>query len=208
LNTFGDNEVVNEFKKTLPELKKCKAILIDLRINGGGDSEIGFSILKYLVDKPVPTFKLKTRENISIYKAWGKWDRNEYLKYITGNAWYDINPDTIYPAEENRLNVPIVTLIGNTGSAAEDFLVSMNSIENVVLVGKTTAGCTGTPYIFDLPVGGMAFVTTSIQMYPDGRKQREGVKPDIEIKPTIKDIIEDKDPVLEKGIEILTDKIN
>ena len=55
--------------------------------------------------------------------------------------------------------------------------------------------------------GGCAMITTTIQMVPDGRKYRDGIKPDIEVYPTVQDIIENKDPVLKKGIEILNDKI-
>ena len=207
LNTFNDNEVPDEFKKTLPELQKCKGLIIDLSRNGGGDSEIGFSILKYLIDKPLPTFRFKTRENISVYKAWGNWGRREYFKYNTGDAWYEIDPDTIYPAEENRLSVPVVILTGNTGSAAEDFLVTIYKQENVTLVGKTTAGCTGTPFVFDLPGGGMALITTTKEISVDGYDTRNGIKPDIEVYKTVQDIIDNKDPVLGKGIEILTEKI-
>ena len=101
----------------------------------------------------------------------------------------------------------MVVLTGNTGSAAEDFLVAIDCIERVTFVGKTTAGCTGTPFMFDLPGGGIAMITTTVQMYPDGRKNRDGVKPDIEVQPTVQDIIDNKDPVLEKAVEILNDKI-
>lgn len=55
--------------------------------------------------------------------------------------------------------------------------------------------------------GGMAMVTTTVQMYADGRKNRDGVRPDIEIHPTVRDIIKDRDPVLEKAIEILNEKL-
>ena len=65
------------------------------------------------------------------------------------------------------------------------FLAATDPIDRVIIVGKTT-----------------------IQMYPDGRKHREGIKPDIEIEQTIEDVIQNKDPVLEKGIEILAAEIN
>lgn len=203
LNTFYDNNVVTGFENKLPELLRCKGLIIDLRKNGGGDADIGYSILKYLIDKPLITFKLKTRETKSIYKAWGKWGNEKYLNYTLGNAWYDFNPDTIYPAREKRLNVPIVILTGNTGSAAEDFLVTIDKVENVTFIGKTTAGCTGTPYIFDLPGGGIAIITTSKEITLDGYDTKNGVKPDIEVQQTILDIINENDPVLKKGIEVL-----
>ena len=179
LNTFYEDNVVTEFETKLPELLRCKSLIIDLRKNGGGNVDIGYSILKYLIDKPLLTFKLETRESKSIYKAWGTWGNEKYLKYTHGNAWYEFNPDTVYPAKKNRLNVPIVILTGNTGSAAEDFLVTIEKAENVTLIGKTTAGCTGTPYIFDLPGGGIGLITTSKEITIDGYDTRNGVRPDI-----------------------------
>ena len=221
LNTFADPGIINDFKEKLPELYKSRGIIIDLRTNGGGNSDIGYEILKYFTDKPILTFSYKTRENRAVYKAWGRWtselsdedikniseERKEYLNHYNNTAFYKCNPDTVYPGTIKKIVVPFVVLTGNTGSAAEDFLVACDSIEKAVFVGKTTAGCTGTPYFFDLPGGGFATVTTTIQMYPDGRKQRNGIKPDIEVYPTIQDIIENKDSVLEKGIEILNDEI-
>ena len=165
-----------------------------------------FFLLRRVSEKSKNTIRaaaVKTRENISAYKAWANWGRKEYLKYSTGNAWYDINPDTIYPAEENRINVPIVILTGNTGSAAEDFLATIYKQENVTLVGKTTAGCTGTPFVFDLPGGGMALITTTKEISIDGYDTINGIKPDIEVFKTVQDIIDGNDPVLEKAIEIL-----
>lgn len=221
LNTFNNKRILKDFKEKLSELQKCKGLIIDLRNNGGGDSEIGYEILKHFIEKPIPTYTWKTRENVSLYKAWGRWtselppdalkeisgERKEYLKHYKGTAFRNGASDTIYSSKDNKIIVPMAVLTGNTASAAEDFLVAIDSIERAVFVGKTTAGCTGTPFMFDLPGGGMAMVTTTIQMYPNGRKNRNGINPDIEVELTVQDIIENKDPVLEKGISILNEKI-
>lgn len=221
LNTFNDRKIVSDFKDKIPELQKCRGLIIDLRNNGGGDSETGYEILKHLIEKPVATYKWKTRETVSLYKAWGRWtselppdalkkisqERKEYIKHYKNDAFRNGESDTISPSKNNKIIVPMVVLTGNTGSAAEDFLVAIDCIERVTFVGKTTAGCTGTPFMFDLPGGSIAMITTTVQMYPDGRKNRDGVKPDIEVQPTVQDIIDNKDPVLEKAVEILNDKI-
>jgi C-terminal processing protease CtpA/Prc len=45
--------------------------------------------------------------------------------------------------------------------------------------------------------------------YPDGKgTQRVGIIPDIEVKPTIKEILEGRDEMLEKAIEIINKKQN
>jgi len=222
LNTFSDSEIIDDFKGILPELRKSKGLIIDLRKNGGGESDIGYAVLQHLIEKPVLTFKWKTREHRASYKAWGKWtsefppeeletiseERKEYLRHYKGTACYEGASDTIFPSDETKVIIPMVVLIGKlTASAAEDYLVAVDSVKRAVFVGEKTAGFTGTPLIFDLPGGGFALINTSQEMYPDGRAMRYGIRPDIEVKPTVRDIIEGKDPVLERGIAILDEQV-
>jgi carboxyl-terminal processing protease len=223
LRTFTEKRIVKDFEEKISELKKCKGLIIDIRNNPGGDSDNGYNILKHFMEYPELAFIWKARQNISVYKAWGRWtselspealnnipeERKEYVKHYQNKGFFKGKSDTIFPVNniDERIIVLIVILAGFNASAAEDFLAVADNIDRVTIVGKTTAGCTGTPYMFNIPTGGIAFVTTTIQMSPDGRKHREGIKPDIEVYPTVQDIIENKDPVLEKGIEILKDKI-
>jgi C-terminal processing protease CtpA/Prc len=224
LRTFADRNVTKQFQEKVPELLKSKGIIIDLRKNGGGDSENGYDILKYFVDNPIPTYYWESRENIPLYRAWGRWrsERSEeeirnmsdedkrYILHYKDEAFFKGKVDSIYPVIDlkERIKVPVVILTGNNGSAAEDFLISAQHLNQVTLVGKTTAGCTGTPYIFDVPTGGIAFVTTTVQYDVDGQTlNRDGVKPDYEIHPTIEDVVNGNDAVLGKGIEILNGSI-
>ncbi|MEQ9007096.1 MAG: S41 family peptidase, partial [Ekhidna sp.] len=48
LNGFHDEAIVENFKAAYPEIKKAKGLIIDLRFNGGGNSNIGAEILSYL----------------------------------------------------------------------------------------------------------------------------------------------------------------
>ncbi len=223
LRTFTEKRIVKDFKKKISELIKCKGLIIDIRNNPGGDSDNGYNILKHFVEEPELAFTWKSRQNISVYKAWGRWtselspdalnniseERKEYLKHYQNKGFFHGKSDTIFPVNNvnERILVPIIILAGFNASAAEDFLAAADNIDRVIIVGKTTAGCTGTPYMYNIPTGGIAFVTSTIQMYPDGRKHREGIKPDVEIKQTIEDVIQNRDPVLEEGIAILHKKI-
>jgi carboxyl-terminal processing protease len=220
LNSFANSEIVADFEKILPDLKGQRGVIIDLRRNGGGESDIGYAILKYFIDRPVLTFKWKTREHRAAYKAWGKWtsemppedlanldeERKEYLEHYRGAAWIEGQPDTIYPVSAGGAIGPIVVLTGPlTASAAEDFLVALDSYEPAVFIGRRTAGFTGTPLVLDLPGGGIVLINTTIEMFPDGVEITNGIKPDIEIEPTMQDVIDGKDAALERARSFLKD---
>jgi len=69
--------------------------------------------------------------------------------------------------------------------------------KHMVKIGENTFGSTGQPFQFDLPGGGSARICTKKDTYPDGREfVGYGIKPDIEVKKTVKDYLSGKDPVL------------
>ena len=226
LNTFVDSSIVEEFKGHLQEIQQSKGLVLDIRQNGGGNSGIGNAIIKNLTDRPFLGLTWKTREHRPVFKAWGKFysemtpqqlsqlsDEESQLieksiSYYKGMVWYQDGPDTIQPEEGTKISVPIVVLIGHgTGSAAEDFLLALDSIERATFVGQKTNGSTGQPLMFTLPGGGSARICTVISTYPDGREYvGYGVSPHVHVEPTVEDILNDRDVVLEKAIEILKEK--
>jgi carboxyl-terminal processing protease len=220
LNSFADTGIVADFEKIVPELRGRRGVIVDLRRNRGGESDVGYAILKYLIDKPVLTLKWKTREHYAAYKAWGKWTsefppeeranldekRKEYLRHYRGAAWLEGASDTIHPAGNADTVSPVVVLMGPlTASAAEDFLVALSSSEHACFIGRRSAGFTGTPLIFDLPGNGMALINTTKEMFPNGVEIRNGIRPDIEIEPTTQDIIDGKDVALQRACSFLKD---
>jgi C-terminal processing protease CtpA/Prc len=221
LNSFLDPKIDTLFEQRVPELYKAKALIIDLRNNGGGSTGIGEKILEYLTyDTLLYGEKSASRMLIPTYKAWGQWVRPEdtagsdrarkSLLYFHDRAYYDFEyaPDTVRLAAR-RIVVPTVLLIGHTtASAAEDFLILADSQKHMIKIGENSFGSTGQPYMFDLPGGGSARVCTKRDTYPDGRQfVGYGVKPDIEMNLTVKDFLERKDPPLMKALEYLEGKI-
>ena len=227
LNEFEDDAVVTGFKNVIQELKKAKGLIIDLRQNNGGNTEIGSRIIEYLSEKPFLTSKWKTREMRSAFRAWGQYysdfSNEEIIKLdkvekeqaiesiltLSGNNWYEGKPDTVTPKQGEKLNQPIVVLIGHiTASAAEDFLISLDYLNRATFVGENSFGSTGQPFLFKLPGGGSARVCTKRDSYPDGREfVGFGVKPHVYIQQTIQDYLNDYDCVIEKGKEILKSKL-
>ncbi|RYY38430.1 MAG: peptidase S41 [Chitinophagaceae bacterium] len=213
LNSFSDPKIDSLFDALLPELYKAKGLVVDLRYNGGGSTQIGTHILQYLTnDSVLYGARSATRSHIPTYKAWGKWaeakdtagnswERRNFLSY-RDDAWYDFDysPDTLH-LQARRIVVPTALLTGhNTASAAEDFLIYADNQKHMLRIGEHSFGSTGQPYHFDLPGGGSARVCTKKDTYPDGRPfVGVGIIPQLEVKRSVADYLSGKDPVLEQG---------
>ncbi|MEO9953609.1 S41 family peptidase [Nonlabens sp.] len=225
LNSFENLKIDSLFVDKLPEIKKAKKLIIDLRYNGGGNSNIGLQILKYLTyDDELEKLKSSSRLHIPTFKAWGliyKLEAKDTLQgtkenikllsqaYLTTKDSYFYNfPYSLKKNEidkSERIVIPTVLLIGNnTASAAEDFLVSADNQKHMTKIGEPTYGSTGQPMFFDLPGGATGRICTKKDTYPDGREfVGYGVQPDVMVKKTYLDYINDKDSVLDEAIKYL-----
>lgn len=220
LNSFMDPKINDLFLEELPELYKAKKLIIDLRKNGGGMTNIGRDIFQYLTnDTLLYGSKMQSRLHNPAFKAWGavteekdtignKWATQQYLSY-RDNFYYDFpyEADTIR-LNKKRLVIPTVILIGHgTASSAEDFLIYASNQSHMIKIGERTFGSTGQPMSFDLPGGGYARVCTKKDTYPNGKEfVGYGILPDIEVKKSFKDYMENKDPTFEKAIQYLNNK--
>ena len=219
LNSFKNSRATEKFLEYLPEIRKCKKLIIDLRKNGGGNSQVGYDILKYFTDSPLLTSSWRTREHRAANRAWGKfvakddpetlsdWDLKNQKMYF-GEVWHVAPSDTIQLAENPMPDMPVAVLVSNyTASAAEDFLVAADVLENFVYIGEPSFGSTGQPLNLSLPGGGSARICTKRDTYSDGREfVGPGVSVDITIAPSIKDYLDKQDVVLAKALEVLKNR--
>ena len=219
LNTFSIRKINELFEAKLPELSRAKALVIDLRKNGGGSTGVGLDILSHLTNDTLLYGSLNSsRLHIPSFKAWGTWTA---AKDTVGNAWatqeylsyrdqyfhfFPYAPDTARVADfPKRIVVPTAILIGNnTASAAEDFLIYADNQAHMTKIGSPTFGSTGQPFLFQLPGGANARICTKKDTYPDGKEfVGYGVQPDILVKKTYEDYLQNRDPVLERALEHL-----
>lgn len=221
LNSFTSWDIMGLLSDNFPEMQKAKKLIIDIRKNGGGDESIGREIIKYFTSETILYgSKSKSRLNNSYFKAIGRytnvsdtlnnnWSKQSYLNYHD-SFYYDFPYFPYSTANLNfeRIEIPTAILIGhNTGSAAEDFLIYSDNLKNMIKIGEPTFGSTGQPFIFELPNGGIGRVCSKKDTYPDGREfVGYGIIPDIEIKMTLPDYMENRDPVLKGAIDYLNSK--
>ncbi len=197
LLNFLNEKVVEEFRKVFDglDLSLIKGIIFDVRYNPGGNTIHGYDIISFLIDKPIEGAAWKSLSYVPAYRSWG---------YPT--QWLAQGPATIDPRDGRRYAGPVVVLTGPaTFSSAEDFLVPLKSSGRAVLVGGRSAGSTGNPISLRLPGGGAFNVVSKRDLFPDGREWVGiGIAPDVEAGPTPRDLLEGTDPVLRKGIEVIT----
>jgi C-terminal processing protease CtpA/Prc len=194
LRTFSDNALVGDFDGAFAEIRKADALILDVRNNGGGSSNIGWSILGYLTDRPFSGSQWRTRDYKPSYRAWGMPEK-----------WYGQPASVQSPHGPDPYRKPVVVLTNaHTYSAAEDFAVVFDAMKRGKIVGEPTGGSTGQPLSFPLPGGGSARVCTKHDRYPDGREfVGVGIQPNILVRPTIEDFRAGRDTVLDAAIREL-----
>jgi carboxyl-terminal processing protease len=194
LGNFGSDEVSKEFDAHFDQVLNSKGLILDVRDNGGGSSENGYAIIARLIDKATTqTSKWRTRDYKPAFRAWGKPDE-----------WYEGEADTIQPRGAKPFLGPVAVLIGpRTFSAAEDFVVPLKATKRATLVGTATAGSTGQP-LFMRIFGAEAMICTKWDRFPDGTEfVGVGIQPDILVQRTKQDVIERKDPELDRAVALL-----
>ncbi|MBO0934653.1 S41 family peptidase [Fibrella aquatilis] len=196
LNTFENPEAFTKFKAAFDSISTSSALILDVRLNGGGSSGEGWNILGYLTDKPFRIGKSSSQLYSPVRRAWG-----EGVKFETVSA-----PEPTWRANGERLYTkPVVVLInGMTFSAAEDFALAFDLMKRGALIGEPTGGSTGQPLSFALPGGIMARVCTKRDTYPDGTEWvGKGIQPVVLVHPTIANVQAGRDAVLEVALNHL-----
>jgi C-terminal processing protease CtpA/Prc len=148
--------------------KNIKAIILDLRLDGGGAMHpMILGVKQLLTQGLVGSFETKKKED---------W-------FIKGNRFF---VDTVLISgidpvcNINAQNIPVVMLVSPyTGSAAECFIIAFKGRKNTVLLGSKTAG-----YVTvntGIPINDTAFINLAVGYSADrsGKIYREAIEPDI-----------------------------
>lgn len=179
---------INTINKALPELQKSKAIICDLRNNMGDIDNNHF--IEYLLTKK------------DTAKHWMKIAHIIYpdQERISG---YDTEGWELTPAKPH-LNAKIIFLVDASDySWAECYISIIAHYKLATIIGQPTAGTNGTMNELLLPGGYHISFSGHIVNQLDGSPhQGVGTKPDIYVAKTIKGVLEGKDEILDKAIEI------
>lgn len=192
LNSFGDETAAKEYLKNFNEISKAKAIIFDVRTNGGGSSNVGYQVLATITDKDFATSRAETRDYKPSYRAWGRKENNFVFDAYRQSA----NPQLQFKGQV------IVLTSAQTYSAAEDFTVAFDTMKRGTIIGEATGGSTGQPLMIDLPGGGSARICTKKDSYADGKPfVGVGIQPQIVVHPSLADFRANRDTVLEAALK-------
>jgi len=182
INLYQFSEVATgAFNKAAAEIiaSSANSIILDLRGNPGGYLEVAQDIAGLFLERG----QLVTIEDFG-----GSAENQEYR--ASGSA---------------QLNsYPLIVLINQGSASASEILAgALRDNRGIKLIGTQSFGKGSVQTIKELEEGSLK-VTVAKWLTPNGTLiDKEGLKPDVEIELTEKDIEAGKDPQLDKAIEII-----
>ena len=182
-------------KKVVP----TDGLIIDIRDNTGGNSQIGQIIMMMLATDTITQAAWETPKYEAAFASWGRpWQ----LESVPSDS---IVPFSIsHPEEVPRYDKPIILLVnGSTFSAAEDFTVLFRNANRGKIVGTPTGGSTGNPINIDLGWGYYGRICTRHEKLADGTEFiGVGIQPDVIVEET-ESVLFGKDNVIEAARALL-----
>lgn len=184
ITKFGEN-TDKEFNIAVASIlsKNTKGIILDLRNNPGGLLDKSIDI----ASKMIPRGKVVVSEEDSFGKK-------EAFETTGGDVLSQI---------------PMVVLINEGSASASEILAgALRDNQKLTLIGMKSFGKGSVQELINLPGNSSVKVTVAKWLTPNGDYIMEiGINPDVEVKMTTDDYINDKDPQLDKALEVLKEKM-
>jgi hypothetical protein len=193
MSTFSDGKFPKNFIREAADVfKNVDAVIIDLRYNGGGNTENFLYALNLFSTENKLYLKSKLRNG----KA-----HNDFTKL------YDHYTKAL---PEGCKNKPIALLANSyTASSSEHLILGLKSQPNVILVGDTTCGAFSEVHEKILPNGWVYRLGAQVVYTPDGKLytnskgqyiEGNGIAPDYYIGDCYKEIQKNNDVLLNKAL--------
>ncbi len=160
----------------------AKKIIVDLRNNPGGYLEIAQDIAGWFLE----------RSQIVVIEDFGEKTKQEIYKS---------------PGPGRFLNYPVVILINEgSASAAEILAGALRDNRGILLIGEKSFGKGSVQKLEELKGGSSLKITVAKWLTPKGELIAEkGLEPDIKVELTEEDYEKDRDPQLDKALEVIKD---
>lgn len=185
--SWGQKHGKKAFGPAFDALKRfhntTKALVIDVRLNPGGNFTPAADFAGCFIDKPKIYDKYRT-VNPNSPTGFSKIKECRFF------------PNKDYPKYQGKVFV----LMGKkSASASEQFILMMKQNPNSLLIGDNSSGTSGEPWPHTLSNGIIVYLPRS-QNIPESFLK--GIEPDIKVEFT-SEVLRTRDPVLEKVVELL-----
>jgi carboxyl-terminal processing protease len=178
LYSFSGN-TSRDFNASLEDLLRqgIKALVLDLRYNGGGDFGVSLEIANHFVPKG-PVVRVLGRDN----------------------------KEDIYEADGGNLGIPLVVLVNDMSASASEIVAgAIKDTGAGILLGTKTYGKGLVQAVYPLAGGAGVKLTTHKYLTPNGHDiNQKGIEPDILVDMPQDS---QQDLQLEKAVEVIRDKI-
>jgi hypothetical protein len=211
-------------KTTFSDIKAnpVKGLIIDMRKNSGGNSELGNKLFSYITEKPYRMTARKEWRMSKQYKEYAKAKLPEWLHWaITPISWFNSTARTMFQTPDGQVAIieynaekvekqnslqyagKICFLMGNyTFSSAMMTVNAVKDFQLATLIGEETGGIPnafGEQYAFDMPHTRLQCgISAALFVRANGdRRDKRGVQPDIEVQQGDEDTRNKRDTALE-----------
>lgn len=178
---------INAIDSAMASLHASDALIIDLRLNSGGNEVIGFHLANYFADKKRHAFSKQVQDINGLSEA----------------APFFIEPHN----NKSLYDKPVRILIdAGSASAAETFSIVMRTLNQVQIFGERSAGDTASQLSKILPFSGMEIrIPNTIYTTFDNKVfENIGVQVDnLILDFTAEDLLLEKDSVLDAALNSL-----
>lgn len=170
--------------EALRGLRDCKALVLDVRTNGGGDEMLARRLAGFFVVED----RVYAAHRVRDPKAEGGF-QDQQERTLRGNPAPDV------------FDKPVAVLMGPLNmSSAEAFLLMMKQAPQAVLVGANSYGSSGNPQPHQLLPGLSVMLPSWQALRPDGTCfEGEGITPHMPVEATPEQLREG-DPVLSEAL--------
>lgn len=184
--------VVQEFYDAIEKYRNAPGVIIDLRYNGGGRTNVLSAIAGYFFDTKTVIAESLSRKALGSEEESGESKAHKPMTAGTPGGQIYSGPVVILTTE-------------TTASSSEIFSAAFQDTGRAKIVGSQTCGCViGIANKQKMKGGGVLEVSEVLYFTPKGRKlEGDGVTPDTKIVPTIADLQQKRDAALTQAEQLL-----
>jgi len=184
--SFADAFSDGNIAYILTSFSSCRALIIDVRDNGGGSLEYSKKLASYFFTKSTVT---------------------GYIKHKTGDGHSDFSSpvEIVTPAHSTiQWQRPVAILTNRMSfSATNDFVNRMTKAPKAIIVGDKTGGGGGLPLSSELPNGWLVRFSSSPMFNTTMVNTEFGIDPTISVALTASDQANGYDTIIERAITAL-----